>query len=232
MKREVVEPTVQDDGRGGLKVEHPAYAQIGAGRVSGGAYLYGSDFQHRNFVRITIRASHLGRSLSNDWPYGGREYIEVDLSEAQWAEFVSSMNVGFGVQCTLRHRDGELVPELPAPVRRVDQFQDEIKQKVVKALEHMDDLVAQIDTMKVSEKQKGELKSKVSLARQQIVSNMPFVLEQFSEHMESTVQKAKTEINAYGTHLLMKTGLAQLARAEGQQEVLGFDAHGTEDEQK
>jgi hypothetical protein len=81
--------------------KHPAYAQIGASRVSGGTYLYGSNFAHQHYVTISITKSELNRSLSRDWASGGEEYIEVALSEAQWASFVSTLNSGTGIQCTL-----------------------------------------------------------------------------------------------------------------------------------
>src|SRR3546814_17862508 len=78
------------------------------------------------------------RSMANDWPHAGRtEYIEVDLSEAQWASFVSSLNIGSGTQCTLRSNNGEQIPDLPAPASRVDQFAAEMKVRVKRALDEV-----------------------------------------------------------------------------------------------
>ena len=92
---------------------HPAYAQISASRVSGQTNLYGSDFSHQNYVTISIHASELHRSLSRDWAFSRREYIEVAMSESQWAAFVSSMNVGCGIQCTLSHLEGNASHRYP-----------------------------------------------------------------------------------------------------------------------
>jgi hypothetical protein len=209
----IQEPTITPGKYGGereTKYEHPAYGMIGASRVSGGTMLYGSDFQHNSFIRITVRESYLKRGLSTDWPHGHDELIELDVSEAQWAQFVSAMNVGFGVQCTLRHVQGEFRPGLPKPASRVDQFAGEAKAKLTRALDELTALHSAIDELKLSEKQKNALKSHVQQARQQFTSNLPFVLQQFKEHMEETVHKARTEVNAYAVHALMKTGLAAL----------------------
>lgn len=210
----VEQPTIERESFGGgfeEVIKHPAFAQIGASRVSGGVILYGSDFQHQNFVRIRINKSQLHRKLSNDWPYGGSQgYIEVDLSEAQWAEFVSSMNVGNGVQCTLRYLQGEQIPELPKPEPRMNQFNGELKETIEDSLAHMDKLIASIEATKVSQKQKDEMLGHLRMARQELLANIPFVLKQFGEHMETTVQKAKIEINAYATHTVMRAGLDAL----------------------
>lgn len=78
---------------------HPAYAMIGAARVTtmtagGGARLFGSDFRHQAYVTVTIRTASLSRTAQAEYIHGETELIEVALSEAQWATFVSSMNVG------------------------------------------------------------------------------------------------------------------------------------------
>jgi len=104
------EPTIEvkkGPGNADEAVEqHPAYAQIGANRVSGGAYLYGSDFKHQHYITIQIHDSELHRQLSGDRAHSKRRLIEIAMSEAQWATFVSSLNQGGGVQCTL-----EFTPE-------------------------------------------------------------------------------------------------------------------------
>jgi hypothetical protein len=204
--------------------KHPAFAQIGASRVSGSARLYGSDFVHQNFVRVRIGKSELHRSLANDNPYGGSAgYIEVDLSEAQWASFVSGMNIGFGVQCTLRYRNGQEIPGIAAPEEdRQQQFKREVKERADRALAQMDELVAEIAALKLSEKQKNALQGRVSAARMQLTNNIPFVLDQFAENMEKTVEKAKVEVNAYVLNTIQRAGLDALGVKSGTP-VIGFD---------
>lgn len=222
-----VEPTItQKRGAGGsieTTAEHPAYGMIGASRVSGGTMLFGSDFQHNAFVRITLRKANVRRDLSTDWPHASKELFEVDMSEAQWAEFVSAMNVGFGVQCTIRHLQGEFMPGIPYPEKRMDQFRAELAEDLSDSLEALDDLTAAIRELKLSEKQKAELRKRVDKSRSRLTSSVPFVAKRFAEHVETTVSKARIEINAHATHTIMRTGLAALTTPEAAQPVLEFN---------
>lgn len=190
---------------------HPAYGQIGANRVSGHHQLYGSDFQHNNFVTITIRGSKLMRGLSRDWYAAQDEYIEVSLSESQWAEFVSTMNSGMGTPCTVEFVRG--AGQLPAIERTVDrrtQFANEVKKDVQQSLGHLDELLQQIDGLSISKTKKEELIMAARLARQDIEANLPFVAKSFDEHMETQTQRAKTEIHAYMTSTIQRAGLEAL----------------------
>jgi hypothetical protein len=224
MARPEQAPTIEDgDGiHSDYVVKHPAFAQIGASRVSGSARLYGSDFAHQHYMTIRIYPSEQQRGLSND-RYRARvtPYIEVALSEAQWATFVSAPNIGFGVPCTLQYKDGEQIPGI-APAAEVphEKFEVEARQKMERALGELDLLAREIDELKLSQKQKDALKSRAAMARQQLVSNVPFVLKQFGEHMESTVEKAKIEVNAYVTGAVMRAGLKALGAENGEAPIL------------
>ncbi len=195
---------------GSTKISHPAFGMIGAKRRHGHAVLYGSDFIHNDSISIVISTSTLNRDLSRDWPFAENELIEVALSEAQWATFVSSLNVGSGVQCTIEHKDRVAVPGLPKPVERQKQFMGEANQKIADTIVELTKLTTMISALKISDKQKKELLDQARMARMQIESNAPFVMEQFGEHMEQVVEKAKIEVNAYAVSHLMRAGLAAL----------------------
>lgn len=186
--------------------EHPAYALIGASRMTStpGHALFGSDFLHQHFIRIAIRPAEVARGLSNDWVHGTRTpYIEVDLSEAQWATFVSSMNVGDGVPCTTTFlADSGFVPGIVPDTNRRDQFNSEVA-------DTLRDAIAKLEEVRDAAPTKA-LRSKVDLAIQELRSNLPFVARQFDEHAEKTVERAKMEVNAYTTRMLMRAGLAAL----------------------
>jgi hypothetical protein len=220
---QVVEPTETDEGlagkKGGKTYHHPAYAMIGVSRVSGGKILYGSDFQHNQFIRLTVRRSSLTRELANDWYHGGNELIEVDMSEAQWATFVSSFNIGFGVPCTLCHVKGEHTPRLPDPKSRTEQFGGEATERMERSMEALAELREAIEGLNLSVKAKKELLDKVATASRNVKPNVEFVAQQFGEYMETVVQHAKVEINAYATHAVQQVGLNAL---QGKMPVLTF----------
>jgi hypothetical protein len=210
--RLVQEPLVSDlDGPiGGMQYEHPAFGQISASRINGREVLYGSDFVHHACVRVRIATSVLRRDLSHDWPYSDRPFIEVDLSEAQWATFVSSMNVGGGVQCTIRSRDGLMVPEMPDPISHHEQFKGESSKRMTDAVTTLDELITQIQNSGLSKVKQAELLRNAQYARANISGNQEFVAKSFGEHMERTKEAAKVEVNAYLIGAVTRAGLQAL----------------------
>lgn len=211
--KEYVKPTVTigDGPMSEEKEVHPAYGQIAASRVQGSARLYGSDFEHRAFVRIEIRASEQHRNLSHDWFFGRDVLCEVYLSEAQWATFVSSLNAGMGVPCTLDyvHGMGE-IPGIDRTVDRKGQAYKELTSKFDRAMERINKLGEEIENLKLSGKAKDELQRALSGIHQELGSNTKFVAESFDKHMEDTVEKAKIEVNAYVHHMMARTGFKRL----------------------
>lgn len=215
MAREIQEPVITTELGPGRMDEtvsrHPAFCQIGASRVSGRTNLYASDFGHNAFMTISIRRSELHRNLFNDWHYGKEELIEVALSEAQWATFVSAPNVGSGVPCTLQHFSGKIIPGLPDPIARSDQFSDEMKKSAAESLEALDELAEMIDALGLPKGKASQLKEQNRVARAKLASTIPFIVKQFDEHLEETVEKAKAEIHGYMINTVQRAGIAALS---------------------
>jgi hypothetical protein len=228
------EPTTEQTERGATKTSHPAFAMIGAhrssvgGGVDSGVYLYGSDFKHQAVVTIRIHESEMHREVSRDWPFARGTIAEVTLSEAQWATFVSSLNCGDGVPCTLNFAaDRGGVPGIAPHKPRIEQASGEITETLNDAVAILDDVLSEL-------KAKGranDLKTRLAKARQEIVDNLPFVAKSFDRHMEGTVEKAKSEVHGYMTGVLARAGLAHLAAPESlplQLTAQGIDARSDE----
>jgi hypothetical protein len=217
--RQIEHPVVVPDTTDRTRTKHPAYALIGAGRVScggagGGISLYGSDFKHNDYVRITIRRSQLGRGLSHDYFYGsGEQLIEVALSYSQWAEFVSSMNMGEGIACTLQHVAGQQVPQLPPPPKRDEQFITEQQKDMDALIALVADAEKQVAELNISQKAKTVMLNLAFKIKQELKDNLPFVMKSFGKHLEDTVEKAKTEVNAYVENKIHRAGLAAMGAA-------------------
>lgn len=220
MKRRIEAPKQIEGGgfQGGDRFTHPAYGQIGASRVtcSGGVVLYGSDVDHRSYVRITIRRSELVRSLSMDSAYAGDEIVEVDLSEAQWATFVSTLNSGMGTQCTIAFTEKNgIAPEIDARHDRKAQFTAEINEKLATAQQEVKKLQADIEAMKISKKDKEVLMGRTWQIQNNVGSNIAFVAKQFDEHLDTGIQAAKMEVHAYIQNAIRAHGLESLKGSTG-----------------
>lgn len=214
MPRHIEAPTITPDRDGDTVATHPAYAQIRAGNISGQSYLYGSDFAHQHYVNIAISRSSLRRGLSNDWHHAHEELISVDLSEAQWAAFVSSMNRGGGVPCTIDHIGHQQAPGLPPPEKRTDQFAKEMRETLADVATALSELRERIGTIGLSGAKAKELLSLVGTAERNLTPNLKFVAEQFGEHMEAVVEAAKTEVNAMAMRHVIGAGHDAIARGD------------------
>ncbi|GAF93233.1 unnamed protein product, partial [marine sediment metagenome] len=207
---------VNSDPVHGDTYSHPAYGQITASRVTGQANLYGSDFEHRAFVVLRIGHSELHRNLSTDWHFGHRDIVELAMSEAQWATFVSSLNMGDGTPCTLQFVKGEgHLPRIPHRTERdvvgqeVEEFADQLADKVEAAR-----LVVEGLTKNLSKKKQSEIIGHLESLEQDLRDNVPFHVKQFGEHIETTVEKAKIEIGAYTQMAIQRAGLKALTGDE------------------
>lgn len=204
----------QNDDRG-TKATHPAFGQIAAHRVQGGhRSLYGSDFAHHATMVITISRSELNRDLSRDWHYAREELIEVELSEAQWATFVSAPNVGSGPPCTIRHIGMERVPLLPDPADRGDQFRGEFKETLEDGLDSLKAILARLDEMGLPKGKASEIAQAIKASIRELSANLPFVEKQFGEHVEDTVERAKQEIHGYMQGVIHRAGVKALSERD------------------
>jgi hypothetical protein len=211
MSRPIEEPTVVKAGSCTTST-HPAYGQISASRVSGGhGMLYGSDFLHRSYVAIRIKRPEPHRDLSSDWHYAGKELIEVMLSEAQWATFVSAINVGEGVPCTIDHVLGEPAPSIPHRTQD-DDFKNEVRVKLKRSMATLQGLLerAQSHTSGLSKAKAADLTGPIKSVIQELQLNLPFVADCFDEHVEEKIEKAKVEMHGYMTGMMMWAGMQAL----------------------
>jgi hypothetical protein len=218
-QRPITEPTTDEYGA----EVHPAFGMIQASRVSvgggpgSGAVLFDSDIKHGHTVRVRIHRAIRRRDLSTDWIHPGQELIEVEMSEAQWAGFVSSMNTS-GVPCTLRRTENEVaVPNLDYDPRLAHSMQ-EVKGAAVKAfgrireaMQDYEEAVAQ----KLGAKIIKERQRNLHYAIENSGANMTFAAKQLVEHTENVVQKARSDIEA-----MVQAEAARLGLTAGQAQGL------------
>lgn len=207
MVRETVEPTVNQYG----SEEHPAFGMIRVNRISSshGQTLFDSDIQHRQTVRITVSTADRKRELNHDWIHEGKQLFEVELSEAQWASFVSSMNTS-GVPATLRWTAGAgALPDLPYDPRLAHSM-SEVKGAADKLFARAEEALAAYEQAladKAPARVRNEALRKLHFALKNAEPNMSFAAEVLAEHTENVVQKARADIEAMITQKATQLGL-------------------------
>lgn len=201
MAREIVRPTLSEYGA----EVHPAWAMIGASRVqtgNPGATLFDSDIQHQHTVRVSISTASRKRDLNHDHLFSEREFVEVEMSEAQWASFVSSMNVGNGVPCTIRRREDEwAVPDMPFEPR-LQESMNEVRDAASKAAQQVAEAFAAYQ-----EKRSAANLRTLEYAIKNMPANITFAAKSLGEHAENVVQRARADIEAMVTSKAQQLGL-------------------------
>lgn len=190
MPRDIIPPTKNEYGG----EEHPAWAMIGASRVQNGppgAVLFDSDLRHGHTIMVRISTASRRRDLNQDYLHSEKEFIEIEMSEAQWASFVSSMNVGNGVPCTVRRREGEwTVPGMPYEPR-LQESMNETRQAADKVVEEIREAFEAFETKRNA----ANLRT-LKCAIENATPNVVFAAKSLTKHAENVVQRARADIEA------------------------------------
>lgn len=197
-RRETVSPTRKEKPgiTGDTEVEetHPAFGMIGVSRSQigpTGSSLFDSDLHHHHTIRVTIRTASRRRDLNRDWIHGEKEFVEIEMSEAQWAAFVSSSGQGDGVPCTIRRREDEVfVPGMPLEPRLQESI-TEVRGAAEKAFAK----VQKAFDAYAEKKNAANLKT-LKYAIANAAGGIEFAGNSLTKHAENVVQKAKFDIEA------------------------------------
>jgi len=202
--------------------EHESFGMVSIGRIQGGRHLFGSSIeQHGTFFRLSITQASVKHSLSRDWYHGNlKTLIEIDLSPAQFAEMITSLNMGGGVPCTINSILHERMED-PPPGERTEAekiqktFRLKMKTLVGFLKEKVETTRTLLDKKTLSKDDKKEIIWAVEKALQEIQSNAPFVLESFQEASEKVSATVKAEIEAFMALSLHKLGVESLQNRLG-----------------
>jgi hypothetical protein len=221
-------PTVSESN-GIQELNHPAFGTIEVTRPtsSPGTTLFGSDLRHSHYIRVSISTASVSRSLSSDWIHPEEQILTFNLSEAQWAKFVSGAGRSLATPITLeRVTTGPLskVPAIEYPEEtRKDTFDREFRNKLKEALDDVRVLTERLEELSqgksVSKVALKEVTTKLKTVSGNLPSNLAFAVEQFKELTESIAEEAKAEVEAYAEQVILSKGLQSMT----QQPTLPFE---------
>jgi hypothetical protein len=206
------------------KEKHPSYATLQFSRVSSSGVkpLFGSSIKHRDTIVMRVRKASLCRHLNEDYIFGDQEIIEVEMSQSQFAEAITSMNQGSGIPVTLTYLQGEgIIEDCPYFDKRM-QFENEFADKNKKQNELASNLIKEtqklFDEKKTFNKaDKENVLNMLYKLQQEIGSNTEFIYKQFNEQMDKTTMEAKGEIEAFMQNKI--NTIANMALVEHKEEL-------------
>lgn len=212
--------------------EHESYASVRLTRRSGGhRRLFGSPLHgHSETVVLSIHTCEEKHDLAQSWFFPShRPIVEVEMSQAQFAQLITTMNVHGGTPATLRSFDG--VRKEDPPVRQVEHEMIEEAlapdgERSRNIHKHLDEAMEVLkDALRRKSVRKGDVEealARVSRAKSIIRSDLPFVLESFREAAEKVKTATMAEADAWLTGVVQRTGIAALRRLP---EISGTDEH-------
>ena len=211
------------DDNGHTSESHPSYGVIGVSRVSGTQPLFDSDVVHGHFIEITIKEATKHRTgFTHEHVHGDRQLIKIRMSFAQYAQMITTQNVGDGIPCTLHYVKGDEKepyatrwggrPDPPDPEQFIDKFRGvgkERAQKIVDNIDKASDAVMRLlhGTDKPTKANLKTAADALSYARMDVNNNLPYLMECLEEEMETKLSNAVTEFESYVAGSLQEKGL-------------------------
>ena len=186
------------------KQTHPSYGMLQFCRTMNASEkaLFGSSIVHKDTIRMYLREGSVERHLNSDFFMGEKLIAEIEMSQSQFAELITSMNMGNGVPVTIKWlRDIGKIEQCPFTDKR-EEFENELNSNLQKANEQSNTLLEEIaaifsEKKNLTQKDKNEILTKLAKLKQDINTNRNFIYKQFNEQMDKTVMEAKGEIEAF-----------------------------------
>jgi len=199
------------------KESHPSYALAGFSRVTGSMPLFQSHVQCQSMVMLRIAPAEVEHHLGRDWVHrSGKQYIEVAFSPAQFAQLLTTMNVGDGVPCTIIRYEGKGVEEPPSQVPEAtkvrETFKKDIEQLIANLGKICDEQEEILSKPRINKADKEALRDITYRTYRWISDSAPFLAECFGENIGKVVTQAKAEIDNFLTTVAIQTGLAELKK--------------------
>ncbi len=186
------------------KIKHPSFANlyIGRSQCSGQKALFGSSIKHHDIITLKIFPAFIDRNLNVDRYFPeARPYIEIEMSQSQFAQAITSLNMGAGVPVTLRRLHDQYIEPCPFVDKR-EQFSNEFREdmneltrKLTEATKHVERLIEEKKTFNKADKE--QILSALRSVTSQLASNYPYMYSMFNEQMDKTVTEAKAEIESH-----------------------------------
>ena len=209
--------------------QHPSYALARFSRCQGNpGTLFGSALKsHESYITLSLSTAKHSVDQSGQNHYYGPirgNIVEVVFSPAQFAELLTTMNMGSGVPCTLQYKEGKRVespPEEKLETEKVRlQFEKDLKD-ISKRIQGEKAKAAQLlEKKSLTKGDKEALIKAFDWLITEISSNAPFMLELFEESAQKIVTASKAEIDAFVTHSIIAEGIkAMIAKGNDTPEL-------------
>ena len=200
---------------------HESFGAVSINRVSGYARLFGSEVQHQNYFKVSVRrAKRRLASGQEDIMAWDTPIVQFALSAAQFVDMITNQNSVSGVPCTITSVEG--VQMDPAPKGLGSEFEYAkglFSENVAKAREDVESHQKQAENLlekkSLSQADKKSLLAIFNTTRSVLVNTAPWIAGLLHEHAEKVVTKSKIEIDAFISLAIHKAGIRAIRDSDG-----------------
>jgi hypothetical protein len=203
--------------RGEETKRHPSYGLVKFSRIQGHAHFFGADSRPDSYIELTVSECEHNQDLVQSWYFPRKELVSLRLTNNQFAELITSLNMGSGVPCTLEFIKGEgKIEQEKEKEYKVDFHKKKTKEMFTDILTNFKKKAQELDqvALKLPKKDQETVKRFTASIIQEFNSNMPFFMECFYEQMEKVAQEIKSNLEADVMHKLTTLGLETLQQKQ------------------
>jgi hypothetical protein len=176
-----------------------------------GPRLFQSHTDNSTFIHLVIKQAEVSHYLGRDRVHGKEVVVDVALSASQFAELLTTMNMGDGVPCTITNIGGKSIPNPPTSASVAAKVRSNFRKEVRTQMEGLESLQTEIASIlskpNILKTDKEKISSKMTELINLFSSHAPFMLDSFEEATEKVVSSGKAEFDAFLTHAINKAGL-------------------------
>lgn len=211
----------------GISYKHPSFGMLSFNRTHGGhSNLFGSSIQHNDTIHMVLREGVVTRGLNDDWYVGEDEILEVEMSQSQFAELITSMNVGTGTPCTIKYLRGKgRINEADFINKRqqiTNEFKECMNERMSDAKEFYDEVKGLFTTKKsIGKGDREMILRRLANVTQGMESSSKFIFDQFQNQIDKTITEAKGEIEAFAQNKI--NAIAQQVLVEQKEDILKLE---------
>jgi len=190
-----------------ITTQHPSYGLITLTRrhSSKGKALFGSAAKHEATAVVRISTAFHCRRDNGNWYHADKGILEIELSLAQFAQFVMSSSQGEGTPCTLTYRQGTGYIEECPPVNTSQVFTGELNEYLEDMKSKVHELEAEVAELvkkpKLSPVDKRRLVTLTGSISSSVLSNLEFLKTCFVRELDDALNAAKIELENFSSSL-------------------------------
>lgn len=210
----------------GKRGKHPAFGKVQVSRVQGSfPNLAGVDYEHSGAIQFTVSEADISIDGDRTHFFEGKHIMRWAMTEVQFAQMISTLNVGDGTPITLEYvRDGAMqaVPPLPKHMHGLEELEQVAADSLKHSVERLRDMHRRmVDMAAAGSIKKGdfnELVEDMRMAVQDQETNLPWRMEQVKKNIAKAADRTKQEVVAFARNVAQQFGIANmLAMGKGDQ---------------